>query len=90
MPKLKYEDLLEESTSSNVYIIENANFISKADGLINGNVIGINKKIRTRRKRACVPAEEPGHDHTTTGDIINQPYQTTGRSFMPEFGHITN
>lgn len=69
---MKYEDLLEESASNGVYVIENADFKSKADGLINGNVIGINKKIRTRRKRACILAEELGHYHTTTGDIISQ------------------
>lgn len=69
---MKYEDLLEESNSSNVHVIENADFESKADGLINGNVIGINRKIRTYRKRACVLAEELGHYHTTVGNIINQ------------------
>lgn len=69
---MKYEDLLEESNSSNVHVIENANFKSKADGLINGNVIGINRKIRTYRKRACILAEELGHYYTTTGNIINQ------------------
>ncbi len=69
---MKYEDLLEESTSSDVYVIENADFKSKADGLINGNVIGINKKIQSCRKRACILAEELGHYHTTTGNIISQ------------------
>lgn len=69
---MKYEELLEESTSNDVYIIENADFTSKADGLINGSVIGINKKIRTCRKRTCILAEELGHYHTTIGDIISQ------------------
>lgn len=69
---MKYEDLLEESSSNNVYVIENADFNSKADGLINGNVIGLNKKMRTCRKRACILAEELGHFYTTIGDIISQ------------------
>ncbi|MCM1387842.1 MAG: ImmA/IrrE family metallo-endopeptidase [Bacillus sp. (in: Bacteria)] len=69
---MKYEDLLAESTSNNVYVIENADFKSKADGLINGNVIGINKQIRTYRKRTCILAEELGHYYTTVGDIISQ------------------
>ncbi len=69
---MKYEDLLEESTSHDVYVVENADFKSKADGLINGNVIGINRQIRTCRKRVCVLAEELGHYHTTVGDIISQ------------------
>lgn len=69
---MKYEDLLEESAAEDVYIIENADFKSKADGLINGNVIGINKKVRTSQKRACILAEELGHYYTTVGDIICQ------------------
>lgn len=69
---MKYEDLLKESASNDVYVIENADFKSKADGLINGNVIGINKQIRTYRKRACILAEELGHYHTTIGDILSQ------------------
>ncbi len=72
MIRLKYEELLEESTINDIYIIENANFRSKADGLINGNVIGINKEVRTRRKRTCILAEELGHYHTTVGDIVCQ------------------
>lgn len=71
---MKYEELLEESTINNVYVIENAEFQSKADGLINGNVIGISKEVRTRRKRTCILAEELGHYHTTVGDIT---YQST-------------
>ncbi len=66
---MKYEDLLEECTSNDVFVIENAKFRSKSDGLINGNVIGINKKICTSKKRACVLAEELGHYHTTVGNI---------------------
>lgn len=45
--------MLEESASNDVYVIENADFKSKADGLINGSAIGINKDIRTCRKRGC-------------------------------------
>lgn len=71
---MKYEELLEESTVNDVYVIENAKFKSKADGLINGNVIGINREVRTVRKRTCILAEELGHYHTTVGDII---YQST-------------
>lgn len=67
---MKYEELLEESSRDKVYVIENAKFQSKADGLINGDVIGINKKVRTLRKRTCILAEELGHYHTTVGDII--------------------
>lgn len=76
---MKYEDLLEESSSNNVYVIENADFKSKADGLINGNVIGINRHIRTCRKRTCILAEELGHYHTTVGDILNHSTTTDNK-----------
>lgn len=67
---MKYEELLDEATINDVYVIENADFKSNADGLINGSVIGINKKIRTYTKRVCVLSEELGHYYTTVGNII--------------------
>lgn len=67
-----YENLLDEAAGDNIYVIENANFKSKADGLINGDVIGINKTVRTNKKRSCILAEELGHYHTTVGDILDQ------------------
>lgn len=69
---MTYENLLEEADSDNIYILENAPFESKSDGLINGDVIGINREIRSSRRRACVLAEELGHYHTTMGNIIDQ------------------
>lgn len=69
---MKYENLLEEAVENDIYVVENANFQSKADGLINGDVIGISKKIRSTRKRTCILAEELGHYHTTVGNILNQ------------------
>lgn len=67
---MDYENLLDEAFQNDIYVIENADFKSKSDGLINGDVIGINKKIRSLKKRACVLAEELGHYYTTVGDII--------------------
>lgn len=69
---MNYENLLEEATCDNIYVVENADFKSKADGLINGDVIGINRKVRSTRKRTCILAEELGHYHTTTGNILDQ------------------
>lgn len=68
---MKYEVLLTEAESNGIYIIENANFNSQADGLINDNVIGINKNVRTYKKRTCILAEELGHYYTTVGNILN-------------------
>lgn len=69
---MKYDALLAEADRSNVFVIENAAFSSSSDGLINGNVIGINKNIRTGKKRTCILAEELGHYYTSSGDIIDQ------------------
>ncbi len=69
---MRYEILLQEATSDNLYIIENANFKSDADALINGDVIGLNKNIQSFTERFCVLAEELGHYYTTVGNILNQ------------------
>lgn len=69
---MTYENLLNEAHNDNIYVMENAPFESKADGLINGDVIGINRKVHSYKKRACVLAEELGHYHTTVGDILDQ------------------
>ena len=69
---MKYEVLLKEAESNGIYIIENAEFKSGADGLINGNMIGINKNVRTYKKRTCILAEELGHYYTTVGNILSQ------------------
>lgn len=67
-----YENLLEEARNKNISVMENAPFRSQSDGLINGNTIGINRTVRSARRRACVLAEELGHYHTTVGDIVIQ------------------
>lgn len=69
---MKYEMLLQKAETNGIYIYENANFKSSADGLINGDIIGINKNIKTYKKRACILAEELGHYYTTVGNILDQ------------------
>ena len=68
----RYDDLLDEAVNENIYVIENANFQSKASGLINNDVIGINRKVRSTKQRACILAEELGHYYTTSGNILDQ------------------
>ena len=53
-------------------MIESAPFRSQAEGLINNDVIGLNRTVRDSNRRACVLAEELGHYHTTVGDIMDQ------------------
>lgn len=67
-----YDNLLDEAVNENIYVIENANFQSKASGLINNDVIGINRKVRSTKQRACILAEELGHYYTTSGNILDQ------------------
>lgn len=67
-----YEELLDEAAASNIKIIENADFKSRSDGLIYGDVIALNKNLQTNTERACILAEELGHYYTSTGDIIDQ------------------
>lgn len=73
---MNYECLLQEATVNNLYVIENATFESDAKGLINNDVIGINKNIGTETERACVLAEELGHYHTSSGNIIDMSNET--------------
>lgn len=69
---MTYETLLDEADKENIYIMENARFESRAEGLINGDVIGINREVRSCKQRACVLAEELGHHYTTVGNILDQ------------------
>ena len=69
---MTYENLLQEAADDNVYVIESAPFRSQAEGLINNDVIGLNRTVRDSNRRACVLAEELGHYHTTVGDILDQ------------------
>ena len=71
---MTYENLLQEAADDNVYVIESVPFRSQAEGLINNDVIGINRTVRDSNRRACVLAEELGHYHTTVGDILDQSY----------------
>lgn len=69
---MTYENLLQEAADDNVYVIESAPFRSQAEGLINNDVIGINRTVRDSNRKACVLAEELGHYHTTVGNILDQ------------------
>lgn len=69
---MTYDNLLDEADKENIYVIENAKFQSKASGLINNDVIGINKNIRSSIQRSCILAEELGHYYTSSGNILDQ------------------
>lgn len=66
-----YEKLLNEAYRYNVDVSEQP-MKRKIKGLYSDNVIWINKRIDTTIEKTCVLAEELGHFHTTTGDILDQ------------------
>lgn len=66
---LIYETLLDEADSLGLTVKE---FDLKGNkGRIKGNCIAIKKDMPTLKEKACVLAEELGHYHTTTGNIID-------------------
>lgn len=67
---MKYEKLLTETNKLGIIAKEKP--LQFNDGRIKGNKIAIRKDIETVKEKGCVLAEELGHYHTTTGDILDQ------------------
>lgn len=65
------EDMLDEAEKRGLYVMEKVNFDSTSKGLIKGDVIGINKNIKTSAERRCVLAEEIAHYDLSVGNIIS-------------------
>lgn len=66
-----YEKLLREAEQQGVDIYEKP-MTTQFKGLYGSSVIWINKDIPTRIEKVCVLAEELGHHHTSSGDILDQ------------------
>jgi predicted O-linked N-acetylglucosamine transferase (SPINDLY family) len=66
---LTYEELLLEAENQNLIVKEKP--LRNNDGRILGNRIAIRSNM-LNSKRACALAEEIGHYHTTTGNILDQ------------------
>ena len=67
---MTYEELLIESDSQNIDVREKD--IPGYGGRIYKNRIAIHKGLKTSTEKGCVLAEEMGHYHTTSGDILDQ------------------
>lgn len=67
---MNYEQLLTMADQSGLLVKEQP--LQVHDGLISGKRIAIRKDIKTQAEKSCVLAEEIGHYHTTTGDILDQ------------------
>lgn len=66
----EYEKLIDEAEKEGLKIYE-LDFESNAKGLIYNNIVGINKNINTVNEKRCILAEELGHYHKNTGDILD-------------------
>lgn len=66
-----YEKLLMEAQQLGIDTYEKP-MSFRIKGLYSNNVIWINKNISSSTEKACILAEELGHYHTSTGDILDQ------------------
>jgi len=69
---MNYEELLIEATAQGISVDENFPFDSKLKGLYVDNNIALASSLNTSIEKACILAEELGHHHTTTGNILDQ------------------
>lgn len=67
---MNYEALLDEAYEKGLIVKEKP--LKYNDGRIKGNRIAIRNSIETTSKKACVLAEELGHYHTSSGNILDQ------------------
>jgi len=66
-----FEALLTEARKEQIEVID-LPFRGRIKGLYFNRVIAINKQIDTIAERTCVLAEELGHYHTSSGDLLDQ------------------
>ncbi|GKV69816.1 hypothetical protein NCCP2716_23140 [Sporosarcina sp. NCCP-2716] len=66
-----YEELLHEAFELEVEVYEKP-LKGRIKGLYGDKIIQINKYLPTSIEKGCVLAEELGHHHTSSGDIIDQ------------------
>ena len=67
---MNYEQLLTAADQEGLLVKEQP--LTEHDGLIRGSRIAIRKDIETQAEKSCVLAEEIGHYHTSSGNILDQ------------------
>lgn len=67
---MTYEELLMNADTEGLIVKEKP--LLENDGRIKGKRIAIRKDIPTRKEKACILAEELGHNYTTVGNILDQ------------------
>lgn len=68
----KYEAALQEAADKGLTVAEDVPFTSDVDGLVIGDVIGLSRRLRSYKEKACVLAEEIAHHDLNVGDILDQ------------------
>lgn len=68
---MTYENLLQEAQQHGIDTYEKP-MTPTIKGLYSDKVIWINKNIPTNDEKACILAEELGHYHTSSGNILDQ------------------
>ncbi|WP_419892847.1 ImmA/IrrE family metallo-endopeptidase [Oceanobacillus kimchii] len=68
---MRYEGLLDEAYKLGIFVQEEP-IKGKLKGLYSDNVIWIDKNLDNTKEKYCIMAEEMGHYHTSSGDILNQ------------------
>ena len=82
---MTYEELMK---SDDVSISEiDMSAVPSLKGLYYAGSIGIDKNLKTTKEKACVLAEELGHYHTSSGDILDQS-NVASRNFVRVCGDI--
>jgi Zn-dependent peptidase ImmA (M78 family) len=69
---LSYENLKNIAEEEEDLEIHEMNLKGKLKGLYSDKIIVINKNLNNDAAKSCVLAEELGHYHTSSGDILNQ------------------
>lgn len=66
-----YENLLDTAANAGVNVIDYPFDSSRIKGLYCDGTVALNDDLATSKEKVCVLAEELGHFHTSSGDIIN-------------------
>lgn len=66
-----YESLLREAEKERIEVVYRP-LRGKIKGLYSDHVIAVSNKTVTAAERSCILAEELGHYHTSTGNILDQ------------------
>ena len=68
---MQYEILINEADSQNIKVYEKP-LLPRIKGLYGDSTIWLNQRLTSNKEKTCVLAEELGHYHTSSGNILEQ------------------